>query len=127
MDFEEGVKAVRRMQEYIGEHISQPMTSSQLARAAGYSPYRSGRLFKEHTGKTPFEYIRAMRLSQAALLPRDGKPKIADVAFELLFDSHEGFTKAFARQFGLTPRDYAKLKPDVKLFFARSGLRSPPE
>ncbi|HBN85700.1 MAG TPA: hypothetical protein DDZ89_17860 [Clostridiales bacterium] len=30
--------------------------------------------------------------------------KIVDVAMESGFDSHDGFTRAFARQFGITPR-----------------------
>ncbi|ACL70109.1 helix-turn-helix- domain containing protein AraC type [Halothermothrix orenii H 168] len=59
------------MQDYIEKHIRKPITLHQLARAAGYSPWHSGRIFKELIGKTPFEYIRKFRLSRAAVKLRD--------------------------------------------------------
>ncbi len=65
----------------------------------------------ELVGKTPFEYIRALRLSRAAIQLRDGKTKVVDVAFDFVFDSHEGFTKAFSRQFGLPPKRYSDQTP----------------
>ncbi|NTW02709.1 MAG: helix-turn-helix domain-containing protein, partial [Oscillochloris sp.] len=65
------------------------MTLSELARAAGYSQWHTARLFKLYTGNTPFEYIRLLRLSKAALRLRDEKPKVIDVAFDFVFDTHE--------------------------------------
>lgn len=116
MEHREKIEAVQRMQDYIEARLGEPITLSQLARAAGYSPWHASRLFKELTGKTPFEYIRALRLSGAALRLQGGKVKIADVALDFVFDSHEGFTRAFSRQFGMTPRSYCKHAPAVKLF-----------
>jgi len=87
-----------------------------LAQAAGYSPWHSARIFKELTGKTPFDYIRALRLSRAAVELRDKDVRIVDVAFDFVFDSHEGFTRAFSKQFGMVPRYYQKNTPPLKLF-----------
>lgn len=96
-------KAVRRMQEFIEDHLGEPVTLADLARAARYSPFHSARIFKEVTGRTPFEYLRLRRLSAAAVeLSREQK-RVVDVAFDFVFDSHEGFTRAFARQFGVPP------------------------
>lgn len=116
MESWEKIKAVQRMQDYIEEHIAEPVSLRMLADAAQYSPWHSMRIFKELTGKTPFEYLRALRLSKAAVKLRNQDIKIVDVAFDFVFDSHEGFTKAFSRQFGLTPRDYCKSTPPLKLF-----------
>jgi AraC-like DNA-binding protein len=112
----EKINAVQRMQDYIKDHITEPITLHMLARAAGYSPWHSSRIFKELTGKTPFEYIRILRLSKAAVKLRDEDVKIVDVALDFVFDSHEGFTRAFSRQFGMTPKDYSKNTPPLKLF-----------
>lgn len=122
MELGENVKAVRRLQEYIEKNISEPITLSQLAGAAGYSPSQCERLFKELTGKTLFEYIRALRLSKAALILRDGDAKVVDVAFDFVFDSHEGFTKAFSRQFGMAPKAYSKETPAIKLFIPSPAI-----
>ena len=110
------VDAVQRMQDYIEHHIHQPITLRMLAEAAGYSPWHSARIFKELTGKTPFDYIRTLRLSRAAEHLRDRDVKIIDVAFDFVFDSHEGFTRAFSKQFGMIPRRYRRDTPPLKLF-----------
>lgn len=116
MESWEKINAVQRMQIYIEEHITETITLYMLAKAAGYSPWYSARIFKELTGKAPFEYIRTLRLSRAALKLRDEDVKIIDVALEFVFDSHEGFTKAFSKHFAMTPQYYRKNAPPLKLF-----------
>jgi AraC-like DNA-binding protein len=110
------IKAVQRMQDYMHENINSAITLSDLAKAAGYSQWHSARLFKELTGKSPFDYLRALRLSKAALILRDNQPKIIDVAFDFVFDSHEGFTRAFTKQFGLSPKKYSDNPTPIQLF-----------
>ena len=112
----EQIKAVQNMQDYIQQHLYEPITLTELARNAGYSPFHSARLFKEHIGKAPFEYIRTLRLTQAALKLRDEKVKVLDVAMNFVFDSHEGFTRAFSKEFGITPYKYSKNPPPIQLF-----------
>ena len=108
--------AVERMQSYIEEHLQDTITLSALARYAQYSPWYASRLFKEYTGKNPFDYIRLRRLSSAARDLHASSGKVIDVAFDFVFDSHEGFTRAFARRFGMTPREFRKRKPPVLMF-----------
>lgn len=112
----EQVNAVQNMQDYIQQHLYEPITLTELSRKAGYSPFHSARLFKEYIGKAPFEYIRTLRLSKAALMLRDEKVKVLDVAMDFVFDSHEGFTRAFSKEFGITPYKYSKNPPPIKLF-----------
>ena len=116
MDNLEQVKAVWRMQSFIESNLASPITLHMLAVAAGYSPWHAARVFKALTGKSPFEYIRALRLSRAAVRLRDEEIKIVDVAFDFVFDSHEGFTRAFSKQFGMSPQKFSQTKPSVKLF-----------
>lgn len=116
MSVNEQVEAVSRMQDYIESHLDCEIALNDLAREAGYSPWHCARLFKEHTGKTPFEYIRTLRLTRAALVLRDEKVKVIDVALDFMFDSHEGFSRAFSKEFGLSPKKYSKEAPPVQLF-----------
>jgi AraC-like DNA-binding protein len=116
--------AVQKMQEYIEENLREPINLRTLANAAGYSPFHAARLFKEHTGKTPFEYIRALRLSRAALILRDGSDSILTVALDFVFSSHAGFTRAFTRQFGLSPSEYRKKGGPLNLFIPYKVLAS---
>ncbi|MDR0491818.1 MAG: AraC family transcriptional regulator [Oscillospiraceae bacterium] len=112
----EKIEAVQRMQDYIESNIHEPITLGDLARCAGYSPFHCARLFKELAGKPPFDYIRTLRLSRAALKLRDHKVKVIDVALDFVFGSHEGFTRAFSKEFGITPNKYRKSPPPIYLF-----------
>jgi AraC family transcriptional regulator len=116
MHNEEQLIAVQRMQAYIQDHLTEPITLRQLASAAGYSPWHAASLFAQVTGHAPFAYLRALRLSAAALRLRAGDARVLDVALDFVFDSQEGFTRAFTRRFGLPPGRYAKQSPPIPLF-----------
>lgn len=91
------IAAVQRMQDYMEGHLSVPVTMKEL-------------------GRTPFEYLRALRLTRAALKLRDEPVWVLDVALEFVFDSHEGFTRAFSRSFGVTPKHYQTHPSPIGLF-----------
>ena len=100
-------QVVAQMQAYIKMHLQETITSSDIAKSVGYSQYHAARLFREATGCPPFEYIRHERLVQSAYTLRNEKAKVLDVALDFVFDSHEGFTRAFTKAFGITPKKYA--------------------
>lgn len=116
MNNTETLKAVQLLQEYMEGNLDKEITLRELADVAGYSPWHTTRIFKEATGKTPFDYLRGLRLSKAALLLRDSDMKILDVALNFVFDSHEGFTRAFSKEFGVSPYIYSKTTPPIQLF-----------
>ena len=119
MENYDAVTAVQHMQDYIEQHINEPVSLHDLARVAGYSPWHADRLFKELLGKTPFEYIRMLRLSRAAMRLRDEQTRVIDTALDFVFQSHEGFTRAFSKQFGISPRQYRKEQPHIQFFMPR--------
>ena len=95
--------AVQRMQDYIKEHLTQPISLAQLATAARYSPWYAARIFRELTGLTPAHYIRKLRLSESALRLRDEKVKVIDVAGALGFDSVDGYHSGVLRDVCCNP------------------------
>jgi AraC-like DNA-binding protein len=99
--------AAERIKAYIKEHLQDSITSGDIAKAAGYSQYHATKLFKAETGLSPFEYIRRERLIKSAHVLRSGNSRVLDVALDFVFNSHEGFTRAFTKAFGLTPKMYA--------------------
>ena len=99
--------AVKRMKQFIAGNLHQPITASDVAKAAGYSQFHAARVFKAETGIAPFEYIRQQRLIASARALRSGKLKVLNVALDFVFDTHEGFTRAFTNGFGISPKKYA--------------------
>lgn len=110
--------AVQRMQDYIKSHLTESVTLADLAGAAQFSPWYAARIFHELTGLAPADYIRRLRLSKSALRLRDEKIKVIDVAGNLGFESVDGYQRAFRREFGCNPKEYALCPIPLPLFTA---------
>lgn len=112
----EQILAVQRMQDYIETHLTDEITMADLAGASLFSPWYSYRLFKMLTGITPSDYIRRLRLSESAKKLKNEDAKISDIAFEIGFGSVDGYQRAFVREFGCNPKEYAKNPVPITLF-----------
>lgn len=99
---------VNEIQTYIKNHLHETITLAQISSNVHYSLFYISKVFKEVMGLTIFDYIRKTRMTEAAKILRDTQKKIVDVAFDFVFDSHEGFTRAFAKEFDITPKAYQK-------------------
>ena len=108
--------AVRVMQDYITEHISEEITIDDLARCSSFSTWYARKLFVKHLGMTPAVYIRRLKLSKTALRLRDEKLTVLDVAMEMGFRSVDGYQRAFRREFGCNPKEYALSPVPIWLF-----------
>jgi AraC-like DNA-binding protein len=113
---EEQRKAVRAMQVYIREHITEDITPADLAKASNFSPWYARKLFIKNLGMAPAVYIRRLRLSMSALRLRDEKTAVLDIAMELGFGSVDGYQRAFRREFGCNPKEYALSPVPIWLF-----------
>lgn len=102
----EKIKAVQLMQDYILKHVTEDISLADLANEASYSPWYAHRLFKELIGLSPAEYIRKIRLTEAAKQIKNDNCKIIDAAMEIGFESADGFTRAFIKEFGIKPSSY---------------------
>jgi hypothetical protein len=80
-------------------------------------------MFKELTGRAPMETVRAIRLTNSAKSLRDSGACIVDAAFDSGFLSHDGFTRAFHRRFGMTPLRY-KLETPPAAFFIHHPIEA---
>jgi AraC family transcriptional regulator of adaptative response/methylated-DNA-[protein]-cysteine methyltransferase len=78
--------------------------TDQDVRAAGLSPTRVRRWFKQHHGMTFHAYGRARRLGAALGHVKQGS-RVSRAAFEAGYDSLSGFQAAFRQYFGSTPTE----------------------
>lgn len=108
--------AVRKMQDYISEHIYEDISIADLAKAAAFSPWYARRLFIKHLGMTPAVYIRRLKLTKSALRLRDENCQILDVAMDMGFGSVDGYQRAFRREYGCNPKEYSTSPIPVWLF-----------
>jgi AraC family transcriptional regulator len=88
---------------FIEEHLCDPISVGDIADAAGYSLFHFLRTFNKIIHHTPYDYLIRRRLSYGAKLLLETDARLLDIALECQFDSHEGFTRAFRRLFGVPP------------------------
>ena len=112
----EQMEAVKRMQNYIQAHLFEEITPAALAKCALFSPWYARKLFLRWTGVSPAEYARKLRLRASALRLRDENARVLDVALDLGFQSVDGYQRAFLREFGLSPKEYARSPIPIPLF-----------
>ena len=111
---------IRELLVWLEGHLDQPLSLDNVAAKAGYSKWHMQRMFKDVTGHAIGAYIRARRLSKAAVALRLTARPILDIALQYRFDSQQTFTRAFKKQFNLTPALYRR-SPD----WSASGIRPP--
>ncbi|NDL61619.1 helix-turn-helix domain-containing protein [Acerihabitans arboris] len=113
--------------DWLEGNLDQPLSLDDVAAKAGYSKWHLQRMFKYATGQNLGAYIRARRLSRAAVALRITSRSIMDIGYWYHFDSQQIFTRAFKRQFAQTPGSYrsaadwpfARIYPPINLGVAR--------
>ncbi|MCR4585872.1 MAG: AraC family transcriptional regulator [Lachnospiraceae bacterium] len=109
-------EAVRKMQDYIREHIQEEITIEDLAEVSAFSTWHARRLFQKYLNMSPAVYIRRLKLSKSALKLRDERLTVLDVAMDLGFGSVDGYQRAFRKEFGCNPKEYSSSPVPVWLF-----------
>ena len=92
--------------EYIREHLSEPLTVADMAEQVSLSPSAFAHLFRDVTGRSPYQFLKEMRLDQARELLVDGNLAVARISKEVGYASVSHFISEFRTRFGVTPRAY---------------------
>jgi len=91
---------------HIEDHLDEPLPLAELADIAGFSPHHFHRIFRHVTGEAPKEYLRRLRLERAVSRMKVSPDNVLQIALEAGFKTHETFTRAFARRFGINPSEF---------------------
>ncbi len=88
---------------FIEENLREDINVLDMAQEGCCSLYHFIRLFQSITGLSPKKYLHQRRLTESVHELRTGDKKIADIAWDFQFGSHEAFTRAFRKYFGVNP------------------------
>lgn len=91
---------------HIEQHLDEPLHLAELAAVAGFSPHHFHRVFQHVTGEAPKEYLRRLRLEGAVYRLKVSPDNVLEIALEAGFKTHETFTRAFTRRFGIYPSEF---------------------
>ncbi len=94
---------LQRLEDFVRQHLAQPLNLQALAQTVGFSPAQFVRLLKRCTGQTPHQYVLARRLERARALVLSSEHPLALIAQDTGFSSQSHLTSSFARAFGSPP------------------------
>lgn len=101
---------------YIDENLCEEIDIERAALTAGITADSFLRFFSYMTGMTLNEYIHRRRLTLAADDIRAGKDRVVDIAVKYGYDSADAFSRAFAKQHGITPSAYRKNGGELQIY-----------
>ncbi len=104
-----------RVTEYLRNTLNEPPDYHQLARLANLSYCQLFRLFKQHLGMSPQQYIEQQRIDYAKKLLTLNRLSIKEVAAQTGFTNQLYFSRRFLRATGCSPSQF------------RSNQRADPE
>jgi two-component system, response regulator YesN len=104
---------IKKVCEYIRDHISENISLDQMALVAQVSPFYLSKLFKEEKGETFINYISDLRLEKAKQMLTTTTTTIKEISTDIGYNDQNYFSKLFKNKFGISPtefRDTGKVK-----------------
>jgi transcriptional regulator GlxA family with amidase domain len=95
----------------IHDQPDHPWTTNELAERIALSRSGFAARFRHLIGESPMRYIARYRLARASALLCSSNATLSDIALQTGYSSDVTLSKAFKRQFGLSPGDYRKVGP----------------
>ncbi|ULL19163.1 AraC family transcriptional regulator [Paenibacillus sp. H1-7] len=111
--------AIRAAIKYMKSRYAQDLSVEQIAEAAGLSKYHFCRQFLKKTGLKPNQYLRKIRIEQAAWLLRHTDKTVEAIAKEAGFEYTNYFIKVFRTFVGATPNEYRLGRTADPVYFLR--------
>ncbi len=102
-------ECIDTVQQYIHEHIDEPLNREVLAAVANFSVPHFHRIFTGCVGENIATYVRRVRLERAGRKLRIGAVDITEVALAAGYKTHAAFGRAFKQQYGLSPSEFRQL------------------
>ena len=93
---------------YINYNYHQPLTVAQICQNFSISRSFLQQLFNKNLGVAPKQYIASVKLKKAKILIKENKYTISEISEKLGFTSIHYFSRAFKKEFNISPSEYAK-------------------
>ena len=99
---------LKRLIRFVDENYMNKIRLCDFAEAEGCSMSHLSHFIKSSMNQTFQEYVNSVRFNRACELIVAGKRKMLDVCMEAGFSDYRYFSRAFQRQYGMTPEEYSR-------------------
>ena len=100
------VQRINKVVAYINNHLDETLDLKTLANEAALSDFHFHRIFKALKGEAIGGYITRLRLEATARLLRYTSLTIEEIAFNIGYETSASLSKAFKKQYGISPTEY---------------------
>ena len=100
--------AIGRALDHLQRNFHRPLTVAEIGAIAHLSPRRLTARSQEEVGFAPGEYLRRIRIEEAARQMVTSDAPIGEIALACGFYDQAHLTREFRRRFDVTPREYRK-------------------
>ena len=100
------VQRINKVVAYINNHLDETLDLKTLANEAALSDFHFHRIFKALKGEALGGYITRLRLEATARLLRYTALTIEEIAFNIGYETPASLSKAFKKQYGISPTEY---------------------
>ena len=100
------VQRINKVVAYINNHLDETLDLKTLANEAALSDFHFHRIFKALKGEAIGGYITRLRLEATARLLRYTALTIEEIAFNIGYETPGSLSKAFKKQYGISPTEY---------------------
>ena len=104
------VQRINKVVAYINNHLDETLDLKTLANEAALSDFHFHRIFKALKGEAIGGYITRLRLEATARLLRYTALTIEEIAFNIGYETSASLSKAFKKQYGISPTEYRRNK-----------------
>lgn len=104
---DEYIQSVYKVVFYIEQNYNEELNLDELAKVASFSAFHFHRIFKSIVGRSLALYIKDVRMQNASRSLKSDK-KVTTVALENGYETNASFTKAFKKQFHMTPSKFSQ-------------------
>lgn len=94
--------------ELMQDHLSDPLSSTQIAELSDIGERQLSRLFQQYLGKKINQFYSDMRLEHAHLLVKQTSLPLIEVALASGYESAAYFSQKFKAHYGYSPTQYRK-------------------
>mgnify|MGYP000871824379 FL=1 len=100
------IQRINKVVDYINNHLDETLDLKTLANEAALSDFHFHRIFKALKGEAIGGYITRLRLEATARLLRYTALTIEEIAFNIGYETPASLSKAFKKQYGISPTEY---------------------
>ena len=100
------IQRINKVVAYINNHLDETLDLKKLANEAALSDFHFHRIFKALKGEAIGGYITRLRLEATARLLRYTALTIEEIAFNIGYETTASLSKAFKKQYGISPTEY---------------------